>query len=352
MTEPLVAVKDLTKTFEAPTAVGTSTSLASRVGGFLEQTNVEESGIEEAAVKEGVIRAVDDLDFNILDGEILGLVGESGCGKSTVARCMLRLIEPDRGEIRFDARPILDLNGKDLKAFRQQAQMVFQDPMASLNPRFTVEKTLAEPLRVHNLPVNGSRKKRILELVDAVHLRKDHLNRYPHQLSGGERQRTVIARALATNPRFLILDEPTSALDASARVRIIKLLLELKSRFDMTYLVISHDISIIRHMCDRVIVMYLGRAVEVARTAELIETPRHPYTQALMSALPIPDPDYESPRIRLRGEVMDMPGTGSRCSLASRCHMAIEECSHTPQELAQIEENRWVACHRVSGGQI
>jgi oligopeptide/dipeptide ABC transporter ATP-binding protein len=352
MTEPLVAVQGLTKTFEAPAAVGTSTSLASRVGGFLEQTNVEETGIEEASVKEGVIRAVDDLDFNIQDGEILGLVGESGCGKSTVARCMLRLIEPDRGEIRFDARPILDLNGKDLKAFRQQAQMVFQDPMASLNPRFTVEKTLAEPLRVHNLPVNGSRNKRILELVEAVHLREDHLNRYPHQLSGGERQRTVIARALATNPRFLILDEPTSALDASARVRIIKLLLELKSRFDMTYLVISHDISIIRHLCDRVIVMYLGRAVEVARTAELIDTPRHPYTQALMSALPIPDPDHESPRIRLRGEVMDMPGIGSRCSLASRCHMAIEECSHTPQVLVQIAEDRWVACHRVSEGQI
>lgn len=352
MSEILVEVRELMKYFEAPQAIGAVGSTSSRIGDFLVSRRAKETSTEEISTSDHRIRAVDGISFEIADGAILGLVGESGCGKSTVARCLLRLITPDSGEILFDTRPILELRGKELKSFRKKAQMVFQDPLASLNPRFTVERTLAEPLRVHGITKNSGRKRRIQELIEDVHLREDHLQRYPHQLSGGERQRVVIARALATNPKFLILDEPTSALDATARVRTIKLLLELKAKFDMTYLVISHDISIIRHMCNRVIVMYLGRAVELAKTNELIDDPRHPYSEALMSAIPIPDPDYISPRIRLRGDIQDVPSSSNRCPLAPRCHQAVEECFHRPQKLIQIEEDRWVACHRVSEGEI
>jgi oligopeptide transport system ATP-binding protein len=352
MSKKLVEVRELTKYFDAPKAIGDVGSTSNRIGVFLDLKRAEKTSTEETSTRDQLIRAVDGISFEIADGEILGLVGESGCGKSTVARCLLRLITPDRGEIIFDNRPILELHGKDLKSFRQQAQMVFQDPLASLNPSFTVERTLAEPLRVHGITKNSGRRQRIQELVEDVHLREDHLHRYPHQLSGGERQRVVIARALATNPKFLILDEPTSALDATARVRTIKLLLELKVKFNMTYLVISHDISIIRHLCDRVIVMYLGRAVELAQTKELITDPRHPYTQALMSAIPIPDPDYVSPRIRLHGDILDLPRSSNRCPLAPRCHMAVEACFQRPQKLEKIEEDRWVACHRVSEGEI
>jgi peptide/nickel transport system ATP-binding protein len=347
MIEPLVEVRSLTKYFNMPSGTARVGGRVSRLFG----TQVEGCA-PVAAPEDHRTLAVDDFNLTIEPGEVVGLVGESGSGKSTVARCLLRLIDPSAGEIRFDGQSIVNLRGSELKRFRQKTQMVFQDPTASLDPHFTVERTLAEPLRVHSIAVGDARRARIRELLEAVHLRDDHLHRHPHQLSGGEKQRVVIARALATNPRFLVLDEPTSALDASVQTHIIKLLQELRGRYDMTYLVISHDLSVIRHLCQRVIVMYLGRAIEVAPTEALINRPRHPYTQALMSAIPIPDPDYERPRIRLKGDIRDSSGARDRCPLAARCHKAVEACHHTPQHLVQIEEDRWLACHRVSSGEI
>ncbi len=347
MTTPLVEVRSLTKYFDAPSGAARMGERVSRLFG----TQVED-GAPVATQHDHWTLAVDDFNLTIEPGEVVGLVGESGSGKSTVARCLLRLIDPNAGEIRFEGESIVNLRGGELKRFRQKAQMVFQDPTASLDPHFTVERTLAEPLRVHNIAEGDARRARIRELLEAVHLRDDHLPRYPHQLSGGEKQRVVIARALATNPRFLVLDEPTSALDASVQTHIINLLQELRGRYEMTYLVISHDLSVIRHLCQRVIVMYLGRVIEVAPTEALVNRPRHPYTQALMSAIPIPDPDYERPRIRLKGDIRDSSGARDRCPLAARCHKAVEACHHTPQHLVQIEESRWAACHRVSGGEI
>lgn len=347
MSQPLVEIDGLTKYFETG---GGPSDVRGRVARFFG------SGAEVTAEPQTIhphrTLAVDDFHLSIQPGEVVGLVGESGSGKSTVARCLLHLTSPSAGDIRFDGQSILGLNGADLKHFRQRVQMVFQDPTASLDPHFTVERTLSEPLRVHGLAPGKERRERIRQLLRDVHLREDHMSRFPHQLSGGERQRVVIARALATNPRFLVLDEPTSALDASVHVHVINLLRELQARFDMTYLVISHDLSVIRHLCERTVVMYLGRAVEVGSTADIIENPKHPYTQALISAISIPDPDYERPRIRLKGDIRDSNVMARGCPLASRCHRANETCPVTPQKLTEIEPGRWVACHRVSGGEI
>ncbi len=343
----LLDVRDLTKVFAGGRSTSAGVNIASLMAG--QAADGADSSINRP---DGETTAVRSLNLTIEPGEVVGLVGESGSGKSTVARCLLRLITPTSGDIRFEGRSILDLRGKAEKDFRQKAQMVFQDPTATLNPRFSVRRTLEEPLRVHRMTDRAGRLDRIHELLDAVQLRDDHLDRYPHELSGGERQRVVIARALATNPRFLILDEPTSALDVSVQVRIIGLLRDLKRRFDMTYLVISHDLSVIRHLCERVVVMYLGQAIEQAPTADLIERPRHPYTAALMSAIPIPDPDYQRSRIRLTGDIRSSLPPERGCPLAARCHHAVEACARTPQQLTRIEEHRWVACHRVSGGEI
>ena len=320
----LIEVRSLTKVFSGGRTTSGGVNVAQMVSGLAGE------GVGESILhRDGHTVAVRNLNLRIESGEIVGLVGESGSGKSTVARCLLRLIPPTSGDILFEGKSILKLRGKEERAFRQAAQIVFQDPTATLNPRFTVQRTLAEPLRVHQITSRANRLDRIRQLLEAVHLREDHLPRYPHQLSGGERQRVVIARALATNPRFLILDEPTSALDASVQVRIISLLKELKERFDMTYLIISHDLSVIRHLCERVVVMYLGEAIEHAPAAELIDTPRHPYTEALMSAIPIPDPDYQRARIRLKGDIRaSLPPEGG-CPLATRCHQGDGRmCTH------------------------
>ncbi len=297
------------------------------------------------------LRAVAHVDLAIRRGESVGLVGESGCGKTTVARTLLRLIAPTSGEISFDGDRVLELRGSKLKAFRRDAQIVFQDPFASLDGRFTVLKALAEPLIVHRICPRSEIPTVARTLLERVGLHEGFLRRYRHELSGGEAQRVSIARALATRPRFLVLDEPTSALDASARVQIIALLQELKESLAMTYLVISHDLSIIRYLCDRVLVMYLGRIVEEAPTRALFERPQHPYTEALLSATAVPDPEERRPRIRLRSELREV-GTADGCPLAPRCHHAVSECFSRPQDLVEIAPARRVACHRVSGGEV
>ncbi|HZQ03823.1 MAG TPA: ABC transporter ATP-binding protein [Gaiellaceae bacterium] len=316
MTEPRVAVEGLTKVF-----------------------------------RHGQVRAVDGVDFAIAPGEAVGIVGESGCGKTTVARCLLRLVKPSSGSIRFDGAPVLRLSGKGLAAFRRSAQIVFQDPFASLDPRFTVQRTLGEPLRVHRIARRSEIATEAARLLHEVGLRDDFLPRYRHELSGGEAQRVAIARALATEPSFLVLDEPTSALDASARLKVISLLRRLRRDLGMTYLVISHDLTIIRYLCDRVLVMYLGRIVEDAPAGELFAAPQHPYTEALLSATPDARAKGEVMRIRLHSDV-ESAGAAPGCALAPRCHRATDECFVRPQRLEPIAPARLVACHRVSAGEV
>ena len=306
-------------------------------------------GRRAAAGQSGRVRAVDGVELEIAAGEAVGIVGESGSGKTTVARCLLRLIRPTAGEITFDRKPVLELSGSDLGAFRRQAQIVFQDPFASLDPRFTVRRTVAEPLRVHRIVRREEIPARTVELLERVGLTDDFSLRYRHELSGGEAQRVSIARALATGPRFLILDEPTSALDASARLRVISLLRRLRAELGMSYLVISHDLGIIRYLCDRVVVMYLGRVVEQAPAAELFASPQHPYTEALLSSTPVLGRGRGETRVRLHGDPGDAPWGGG-CPLAPRCPYALEECRSTPQHLREVAPGHTVACHRVSEG--
>jgi oligopeptide/dipeptide ABC transporter ATP-binding protein len=297
------------------------------------------------------VTAVDNVDFVVAEGEAVGIVGESGCGKTTVARCLLRLIKPTSGSIVFGGKPVLALSGSELSSFRRQAQIVFQDPFASLDPRFTVQRALAEPLRVHKICARSQIPVRAAQLLHNVGLDDSFSSRYRHELSGGEAQRVTIARALATGPRFLILDEPTSALDASARLKVMSLLRRLRRELGMTYLVISHDLSIIRYLCDRVLVMYLGRIVEDAPTDELFARPQHPYTEALLSATPAAREKGQVTRIRLHGQ-LEGSGSDAGCALAPRCHRAADECFTRPQHLERITPTRSTACHRVSEGQI
>ena len=295
--------------------------------------------------QKALLRAVDGVSFSIQKGETLGLVGESGCGKSTVARCILRLLEPTEGKILFEDTDLAVLPEETLRFLRRDLQMIFQDPMASLNPRLSVRQVLEEPLRLHGKFDSGERGERVLEVLNQVGLDRELLMRFPHELSGGQRQRVNIARAIATRPRFVVLDEPTSALDVSLRAKIVLLLEELKSALSTTYLFISHDLSTVKYLSDRVAVMYLGTIVEIAESRELFRRPLHPYTKALLSAIPIPDPDVKRERIILDGEIPSPTDIPTGCRLRGRCPMVKPACSEEVQ-LRQVESRRWLACHQ------
>ena len=293
-----------------------------------------------------VVRAVDGVSIRVAAGETLGLVGESGCGKSTLARCVLRLIEPTRGRVLLDGEDLTALPEEALRRRRRDIQMVFQDPTASLNPRLSVAATVEEPLALHTPLTGAARRGRVDEVLEEVGLGAGLRDRYPHQLSGGQRQRVNIARAIATHPRLVVLDEPTSALDVSLRARVILLLAELKRRMGMTYLFISHDLSTVRYLCDRVAVMYLGVLVEEAPAAELFDHPAHPYTRALLSCIPVPDPDVAPVRLTLSGEVPSPVDIPTGCRLRGRCPLAQPVCAE-PVPVREIAPGHTVACHLV-----
>ena len=296
----------------------------------------------------GVVRAVDGVSFTIRRGETLGLVGESGCGKTTTGRCILQLERPTSGSVRFEGQELTTLGGQALRAVRRRIQVIFQDPYSSLNPRMTVAQIVGEPLGVHGLVTDASaRGARVQELLGQVGLLPQHGRRYPHELSGGQRQRVGIARALALEPSLIICDEPVSALDVSIQAQIINLLEDLGRELGLTYLFVAHDLSVVRHISDRVAVMYLGRVVELADRQTLYESPRHPYTKALLSAVPIPDPEVEARRERvvLGGEVPSPLRPPSGCAFHPRCPIAVDECKRVRPELRDLGQSQLAACH-------
>lgn len=320
----LVAVKDLTKYFPI------------RRGALLKR-------------RRGYIKAVDGVNFDILQGETLGLVGETGCGKTTVGRTILKLYEPTSGEVLFGGVDIAGLNGAELRRMRRRMQMIFQDPYASLNPRKTVGGIVGAPLEVHRILRGKEKTARVQELLEMVGLNPYFINRFPHEFSGGQRQRIGIARALALNPDLIICDEPISSLDVSIQAQVVNLLEELQEKLGLTYLFIAHDLSMVRHISDRMAVMYLGKIVELADRNEIYLNPLHPYTQALMSAVPVPDPDVavRRERIILKGDIPSPADPPQGCNFNTRCPVAVEQCFVNDPEYRMISPGHYVACHLV-----